>query len=115
LFGTEISGLFFSCTMEGESARVGGEIDLNTAPTLYEALSLHARDLGRLPIIDMSEVTYFDFTGVSALIQAERYHQHEAGKPTIIGVQPHVMRIMRLAGLDELFDICGTEELLPEP
>jgi len=90
--------------------RVSGEVDLTTAPTLYDELAKCARDIGRLPTIDLSGVSYFDSSGVQALVKAKSDKPEAADKPSIVGVRPHVLNVMRLVGLDRLFDITGSDE-----
>ena len=115
MFGSDYPELFFACTIEDGMVRVSGEIDMNTAPTLYEALVTCAQEIGRLPTIDLSGVSYFDSSGAQALVEAGKMDPAGTGAANIVGVRPNVMRIMRMVGLDELFEIHSTGETEPEP
>lgn len=109
MFGSDCSDLFFTCTVEDGIVHVSGEVDMNTAPTLYDALVACARNKGCLPTIDLEGVTYFDSSGVQALVDARIIETDDPGPVHIVGVRPNVMRIMRLVGLDQLFDIKGSK------
>ncbi len=110
MFENDAEKLFFRCIVEGDVVRVGGEIDLNTAPTLYEALLSCAKELGRLPTVDFSDVVYFDSSGAKALINAEKLCPNEDEPMRIVGVQPDVLRIMNLIGLTEYFDVSESKK-----
>lgn len=112
MFGSDCSDMFFACTVEDGMVHVRGEVDMNTAPTLYDALVACAKDNGCLPTIDLGGVTYFDSSGVQALVDARIIETDDIGPARIVGVRPNVMRIMRLVGLDQLFDIRGESEKL---
>jgi anti-sigma B factor antagonist len=112
VFGSDYSDMFFACTVEDGMVHVSGEVDMNTAPTLYDALVSYAKNTGNLPTIDLGGVTYFDSSGVQALVDARIIDSDNSGQSRIVGVRPNVMRIMRLVGLDQLFDIMGDNEKL---
>ncbi|MEN6372522.1 MAG: STAS domain-containing protein [Armatimonadota bacterium] len=112
MFGSDCSDMFFTCTVKDGMVHVSGEVDMNTAPTLYDALVVCAKDTGCLPTIDLGGVTYFDSSGVQALVDARVIETNSNGPARIVGVRPNVMRIMRLVGLDQLFDIIGENEKL---
>jgi anti-anti-sigma factor len=102
------SKVLFACIVEGGCVRVSGEIDINTAPTFQKALLECARDSGRMPVVDMTGVTYFDSSGIQALIEASKSGPEEEGKISILGAGPNVLRIMHLVGLADMFDV-GSE------
>jgi len=102
--------LAFDCRVEGGFVRVSGEVDLNTAPSFHDVLMKCVRDTGHLPTVDLSGVTYFDSCGIQALIDAKGKQTEARETPRIIGVRPHVLRVLHLVGLDKLFQIQGSDE-----
>ncbi|MBI2843481.1 MAG: STAS domain-containing protein [Armatimonadetes bacterium] len=98
------------CVIEGSLVRVKGEIDLSTAPRFYEAIVRCADESGRAPTIDLSGVDYLDSAGIQALMRARSETTGESDPIRITGVRPHVMRILRIVGLDREFEIYGQDE-----
>ena len=96
--------------MELSSNRVGdwsvltlsGEIDLHHSARLKDEI-ISSLDAGGGVLLDMTEVSYIDSSGVASLVQGLT---HARGKGATLGlVQPceAVLRILRLTRLQELF------------
>lgn len=88
-------------------AALRGEIDIATAPALDAFLARCVRETaqpGRL-VVDMSGVTFIDAQGLTALLRALTLSR-ERSVPLILAALPHrVALLMRLAGLDRVFDV----------
>jgi anti-anti-sigma factor len=56
---------------EARLIRASGELDMNTAPTLSHQLQA-ARDDGITAVLDLSDVTFIDSTGLHLLLRASR-------------------------------------------
>ena len=83
---------------------VSGEVDISNADALRASIEqgLAATDEVRL---DFSAVSYIDSTGIGVLVGAAR-RAAEAGKRfSVVEVQPSVMRIVQLLGVDREMDI----------
>jgi anti-sigma B factor antagonist len=83
---------------------LGGEIDLERAPKLRNLL-LDCVGRGRDVLVDLSQVTYIDSSGIASLVEAL---QKAAGSGTrfgLIAVSPAVLRVFELARLDKVFAI----------
>lgn len=81
---------------------VRGEIDLGTAPLLREALEPALENGTGSIVVDMSEVTFIDSTGVHLLVDTFRRLSHENRRLAIVcdtGGQVH--RVLGLLGLLE--------------
>ncbi|MEQ8357202.1 MAG: STAS domain-containing protein [Kiloniellaceae bacterium] len=81
-----------------------GEIDLDRAPKLRNLL-LDCVGRGRDVLVDLSQVTYIDSSGIASLVESL---QKAAGNGTrfgLIAVSPEVMRVFELARLDKVFAI----------
>ena len=75
---------------------VRGELDFVTAPRFRAFL----RDLGsERVVLDFSEVTFLDSSGISALIW-----RHKEGGLTLRCVRPAQMKVLTMTGLDQVFD-----------
>jgi anti-anti-sigma factor len=82
---------------------VRGEIDIKTAPELGESL---AATSGDLLLIDMTEVSFIDSSGLRVMAMArERFT--EEGRTLVIAAPEDsaVVRTMRLAGMANDFEV----------
>jgi anti-sigma B factor antagonist len=83
--------------------RVEGELDLATAPTLWTALEQALADGNQL-VLDLSEVTFIDSSGLSVLIRA---HQvlGPTGSLTVRSPNTQARRLFELAGIDSWISV----------
>jgi anti-anti-sigma factor len=90
--------------------RVDGEIDLSTSEkfrtALEEALATHPR-----LVVDMGGVTFFDATGIRALLQAAE--SLNGGGPLQICSCAHLARVLHLVGLTDLTSVHLQEVAAP--
>jgi anti-anti-sigma factor len=84
--------------------RVGGEIDVATAPYLHDAILDQIRAAPRT-VVDFAEVTFIDAAGVNALLRANRTAQDLGARLTIVHVHGLVDRVLRLLEVDHILDI----------
>lgn len=83
---------------------VSGDVDLETSGELRQVLLdgvAHARALR----LDMSEVRVIDSSGVAALIEAFQAARKKGKTFTLLQVPQSVMRVLKLAKLDGVFEI----------
>jgi anti-sigma B factor antagonist len=82
--------------------RVGGEVDMYTAPQLRDYLSqLDAGDV----VIDLSDVGFLDSLGVAVLVKANERTKRAGQTFTIVGASARIRKIFELTGLGELLQI----------
>ncbi len=81
-----------------------GEIDLATSPALRSRLQ-DAIGRRRVVIVDLSEVTFIDSTGLGVLIGGLRRVNEAEGEMRIVVADPRVLKIFEITGLTELFSI----------
>jgi anti-anti-sigma factor len=86
---------------ETRSIRLVGELDMSSARALEEALGTAIERAGPV-LIDLSEVTFMDSTGISALLKAAHVLR---GRGCLIlhGEQDNVRRLLDLVRLDDSF------------
>jgi anti-sigma B factor antagonist len=81
-----------------------GEIDLATSPALrtrlQDAIARH-----RTVIVDLSDVTFIDSTGLGVLIGGLRRVNEAGGQMAIVIADPRVLKIFEITGLTGLFSI----------
>ncbi|MFE5581600.1 STAS domain-containing protein [Kitasatospora sp. NPDC056531] len=78
--------------------RVGGEIDLATAPRLRCRLAA-AFEAHREVVLDLSEVTFMDCSGLGILGQARNQADRCGRRLVLRGVGHPVARLLKLTGL----------------
>jgi anti-sigma B factor antagonist len=85
--------------------RVGGEIDVYTAPKLREQLVELVNDGSYHLVVDMEGVDFLDSTGLGVLVGGlKRVRAHE-GSLRLVCTQERILKIFRLTGLTKVFPI----------
>lgn len=79
-----------------------GEIDMEEAPkvrrTLLDSLK-QKRDI----LVDLSEVTYIDSSGIAILIEGLQAARKQKNDLALVSVRQGARRVLELARLDEVF------------
>jgi anti-sigma B factor antagonist len=85
--------------------RVGGEIDVYTAPKLREQLVELVNDGSYHLVVDMEGVDFLDSTGLGVLVGGlKRVRAHE-GSLRLVCTQERILKIFRITGLTKVFPI----------
>jgi anti-sigma B factor antagonist len=82
---------------------IRGEIDLATAPQLHDALD--SIDSGLGVVVDLTQVTFLDSSGLSELVKAHELHP---GGVRLVVATPAIHRVLDVSGLLEVFSIYET-------
>jgi anti-sigma B factor antagonist len=85
--------------------RVFGEVDVATAPALRDPLLALARRQSSFGIVDMTEVSFIDSTGLSALVTARKRLQTEGCELRLVISRPNVRKVFDVTGLSDFFAI----------
>lgn len=100
--------LALSTTADGTGpsiVHVSGEIDVYTAPALRheldEQIRLGCTDL----VVDLSNVTFMDSTGLGVLVGRLKLIRTQGGRMRILGATERVLKVFTITGLDRVFDI----------
>ena len=94
-----------------------GTLDIAARPELEAVLEL-AESRSRVTL-DLGQVDFMDASALGCLIHL--YNRMPRGpnlpEPAIrlVGVRPIVMRLLRLAGFDEIFELCATDPMIAAP
>jgi len=76
-----------------------GEIDAMTAPRLGSRLFALAEEGKRAVVVDLSEVTFMDSTGIGVLLNALSHFTTRHGKLVLVCPTERVMRPFEVTGL----------------
>ena len=81
-----------------------GEIDLEKAPEVRRGL-LDSMKQKRDVLVDLSEVTYIDSSGVASLIEGLQAARKQKNDLALVSVSQRARRVLELARLDKVFTI----------
>ena len=83
-----------------------GEIDHHCAKSYIQAID--AKIEAYTPsvcILDLTEVTFIDSSGVAVAINAMRAMQHIGGHLLLTGIQQQPMKVFHAAGVDKIIEL----------
>ena len=83
---------------------VRGEIDLVTAPVLWESLVDVLPDTKRL-VVDLAETAFIDSTGLGVLVRTLKRLRHGGGDLVLRSPRPNARKVLSLTGLDRVITI----------
>ena len=89
---------------------VGGEVDLETASQLGEHALDALHDVSPHIVLDITDVSFMDSTGLKGLVTIERRAELAGGSFAVVGASRPVLRILNLTGLDQVFTLHGSIE-----
>jgi len=85
--------------------RVRGEIDVASAPEFHARLSDLAGRGPEVIMVDLSEVSFIDSTGLGVLVGAVGDMRARGGDLRLVVTQPQIIKLLELTGLDEVFTV----------
>ena len=83
--------------------RLSGELDIARKEALLDALRIDAS--ARAVLLDLGEVTYADSTALTELLRFRSEAERHNVPVAIVATSPQFDRVIRYAGLDEVFSI----------
>ncbi|HEY4003404.1 MAG TPA: STAS domain-containing protein [Candidatus Xenobia bacterium] len=88
--------------------RLVGEIDLAAVERAGPALK--NRPQYRFVVIEVARITFLDSTGVGLLVSMAKAARQRSGGAALVGMQPRVEKLLRIAGLSPLFTTADSIE-----
>ncbi|KAB2328571.1 STAS domain-containing protein [Cytobacillus depressus] len=89
---------------------IQGEIDAFTAPKLRERIFPLTDKEGVEMIINLSNVSYLDSTGLGVFVGVFKNLRSNNGGLQIIGLSSRLMRLFKMTGLANIINISGQSE-----
>jgi anti-anti-sigma factor len=86
---------------------LSGEIDLASAPAVWDALEPALEDAACV-VVDLSSVRFIDSTGLSVLVRAHRRLANNGGTLVVRSPSEMASRVLRITGLDTVFGLNDT-------
>jgi anti-sigma B factor antagonist len=84
--------------------RVHGELDTATADQLVDAVESWP-DRPTSCVVDLHDCEFLDSSGIRALLLCQRALDGGAGMLRLVGVRPHIDRVLRIAGVHTVLDL----------
>jgi anti-sigma B factor antagonist len=88
---------------------VTGEVDLATSPELQNALDT-ALEGSTEVVIDLSQVTFLDSTGLGVLVRAHRRAGEQGARLRLVVTESTVRRVIDVTGLAGVFSLYDSLE-----
>jgi len=83
--------------------RLSGEVDMATSAAVKSSLADLAEGGHLAVVVDLSEVTFIDSSGLHVLLDAQRRLSKSGGKVVLRKPAPAVDRILQISGLCDVF------------
>ena len=102
--------------LDGGGVRVivRGEIDLFTTPEFKAAVSEAMSRGAEAVVIDLTRTTFVDSSSLGVLIGAHRRLSRRGSRLLVVCDQPSVLKVLRITGLDGVFDVIESMPALRE-
>ena len=91
--------------MAEQRVLIRGEIDPTSSPQLSASLAEAVTDGDAEVLLDCSQVTFIDSTGVYVILEADRLLAAQGREMLVVNVSPIVRRVFDLLGLAESLHI----------
>ena len=82
-----------------------GEVDLNSAPQLRDAILKSVKKAKAKVAVDLAQVAYMDSSGVATLVEGLKACREPGKAFVIITPSQSVMKVLQLSRLDSVFTI----------
>ena len=89
---------------------VGGELDMSAAPDLRTAIHDALDDGAVTVVVDLSEATFIDSTGIGTLMAAQHRLKDIGGSLELVCSEPNLLRVFEIVGLNRQLSIHATTE-----
>jgi anti-sigma B factor antagonist len=83
---------------------VRGEVDVSSAPALQQRLTDLFRTAGNTVVVDLTDVSFLDSTGLGALVAARNSAAGAGGALPLVCTSERILKLFTITGLDGVFD-----------
>jgi anti-anti-sigma factor len=87
-----------------------GKLDALIAPELKSLFTVFQEEGFRNIIADLQAVKYIDSSGLSAILVANRICKESQGEFVLVGVNEHVLKLIKISQLDKVLNILPSFE-----
>lgn len=87
---------------------VAGEIDVYSAPELREKLLELFRGEHTTAVVDLTDVSFVDSTGLGVLVSGLKRFREAGGDLPLVVTQPQILKVLEITGLSSVFAVHST-------
>jgi anti-sigma B factor antagonist len=84
---------------------LAGEIDLYTSPEFKEELLRVAADGATYVVIDLTETTFIDSTGLGVILRGVERLGRSGGRLVVVCTDRNIRKVFEVTGLDRVFTL----------
>jgi anti-anti-sigma factor len=90
---------------------VSGDLVIGDSEAAFKKEVLRLLEQGKVDLlIDCTDLRLVDSTGLGALVRAMTTSQSEGGQAKLLGVGPHLKKLLEMTKLDSVFEIFDDRE-----
>jgi len=90
---------------------VSGDLVIGDSEAAFKKEVLRLLEQGKVDLlIDCTSLRIVDSTGLGALVRAMTTSQNEGGQAKLLGVGPHLKKLLEMTKLDSVFEIFDDRE-----
>jgi anti-sigma B factor antagonist len=90
---------------------VSGDLVIGDSEAAFKKEVLRLLEQGKVDLlIDCTALRVVDSTGLGALVRAMTTSQNEGGQAKLLGVGPHLKKLLEMTKLDSVFEIFDDRE-----
>jgi len=83
-----------------------GDLGIGDSETLFKRTVSRLLEDGKVQLlIDCTGLRFVDSTGLGAFVRALTTSQHEGGQAKLLGVGPHMRKLLEMTRLDSVFEM----------
>lgn len=90
--------------------KINGEIDIYTAGSFKESVENAIDDGNKQIILDLSELSYIDSTGIGVLIELRKEGAEKNSTIVLKKPRKNIMKLFTLTGINQIFTITEGEK-----
>jgi anti-sigma B factor antagonist len=87
---------------------VSGEVDVYSAPMLRDELTQLLAGGATSVVVDLTDVSFLDSTGLGALVSARTAAGQAGGSLPVVCTHERILKLFTITGLDGVFQIHST-------
>ena len=84
---------------------LSGRLDTNTSEKLNDKFDEACETGSGKTIVVMKDVDYISSSMIRILLKSLKKHEAKGWEFQLVGLQPQIMKVMKIAGMDTLFKI----------
>jgi anti-sigma B factor antagonist len=87
-----------------------GEVDLGSAPKIYNLLWQTSDQGRRSLILNLENLEFMDSSGLQILLRLREKLRVKKQNVLVVGPRPQILKLFKLTGLDQLFSLVDSND-----